>query len=99
MLIVLGMREDEARIMEIFKEAGVMMYSRFDTTGSVSNDHVALSDEWFSATAGQANSVAYFSFADDQKASKALALVKEANDNSVTGSPIHGFIVPVEAQF
>ncbi|MBS1521926.1 MAG: hypothetical protein JST50_13075 [Bacteroidetes bacterium] len=99
MLMVLGLHEDETRITEILKEAGVTIYSRFNTTGSVGNDKVALSDEWFAATAGQANSIAYFSFVEDQRAANALALIKKVNDDNQTQNAIHGFIVPVEAEF
>lgn len=96
MLIVLGLREDDARIIDIFKDAGISIYSRFETSGSVPVDNTRLADEWFAASSGQAASIAYFSFAEDQQATTALKLVQKANIETITLNKLHGFTLPVE---
>ena len=98
MLIILGLRDDNARITELFKMAGVPVYSRFDTTGGMNDQKEELSDEWFAASPGTAESIAYFSFAEDQVALSALKLLKKDNEQRKSAYPLHGFIVQVEAQ-
>ncbi|HTK20568.1 MAG TPA: hypothetical protein VL442_13670 [Mucilaginibacter sp.] len=99
MLIVLGLREDDTRITNLFNEAGISMYSRFETSGSVAGVDTELADEWFAASGGKAASIAYFSFADDTSATAALKLVKEANAEHKTLNRLHGFTLPVEDCF
>lgn len=99
MLIVLGLREDDTRITDLFNEAGISMYSRFETSASVARGDTELAAEWFAASSGQAASIAYFSFTDDKSATAALKLVKEANAEQKTLNRLHGFTVPVEDGF
>lgn len=95
MLIVLGLREDDTRIQDIFSKAGIPVYSKFNTAGSVPNNQ-DLTDEWFAASGGETESVAYFSFTKNDRAAHALNLIRKANNEGQASHPFSGFILPVE---
>ncbi|HEY5749287.1 MAG TPA: hypothetical protein VIU12_24635 [Chryseolinea sp.] len=96
LLVITSLKEYQKKVAEIMDLSGITAFSITETIGF--KDHRAPNrlDNWFSSGSENFDSVFLFSFTDEEKADKALALVKRFNADDETGFLIHAFILPVD---
>lgn len=96
MFIVTSIKEDLQNVSQIFEEAQIPVFSVSDTIGHKSEHNNYLLNNWFARSDAATSALFFFSFTDDEKAAKALELVKNHNTLKPNSFPIRAFIVPVE---
>jgi hypothetical protein len=96
MFIVTSIKEDLQNVSQIFEEAQIPVFSVSDTIGHKSEHNNYLLNNWFARSDAATIALFFFSFTDDEKAAKALELVKNHNTLKPNSFPIRAFIVPVE---
>jgi hypothetical protein len=96
MFVVTSIKEDLQNVAHIFEEAQIPVFSVSDTIGHKAAQDNYLLNNWFARSDAATSALFFFSFTDDDKAYKALALVKEYNLNKPGNFPVRAFILPVE---
>jgi hypothetical protein len=96
LLIITSIAEDLHAVSSIMEKAGIAVFSVTETVGHKTEHHNFLPDNWFGKNEDGTNALFFFSFTDNDKAAKAIELVKEYNAANDTGFPVRAFISPVE---
>jgi hypothetical protein len=96
LLIITSIKEYQSKVAEIFKEAGIQVFSVSEIVGFKENPASSLADSWFAGSGDSYDSMMLFSFTDNEKAQAALSLITAYNKNTEALFPIRGFILPVE---
>ncbi len=97
LLIITGLQESSEDITRILQDAGISIFSTSAITGFKEKSLGNLLDHWFSSGTESYNSIFLFSFTEEEKATKALGLIKEFNSKNNSQFPVRGFLLPVEA--
>lgn len=95
LLIVTCIEEDKEKAERLFKEAGVPVFSTVPVKGHQSGFTNYLPDNWFGNKEEETSAVMFFSFTDEEKATRMLKLVKLNNNQLRDNFLMHGFIMPV----
>lgn len=90
------LKENQADVIHLFKEAGIGVFSATDVIGFKDMPSSDLRDEWFAAGEEQFDSTVLFSFTSAESAAKGLALIQQFNFQNASPFPVRAFIVPVE---
>lgn len=96
LLIVTCLKEYQADVLKIFKQAQITVFSMADVTGFKNGQAEDLLDDWFARGDEKFDSELLFSFTSDKNAEDALQLVTSFNKENETAFPLRAFIVPVE---
>ncbi len=95
-LIITCLKEYQAEVIKIFKEATITTFSVTDVTGFKGNHAADLLDDWFASGDEKFDSLVVFSFTGSKSADQAMEYINKYNEESETNFPIRAFIVPVE---
>lgn len=96
MLVITSVKEDVRAVSRIMDKADIPVFSVSETIGHKTEFHEYLPDNWFGKSTDGTQALFFFSFTEDEKATHAIALVKEFNQESKTKFPIRAFVLPVE---
>lgn len=96
MLVITSIKEDIRTVSRIMDKADIPVFSVSETIGHRSAFHGLVADNWFGNTTEGIKALFFFSFTEDEKANRAIGLVKESNMESETKYPIRAFVLPVE---
>ena len=96
LLFVTALKEYRKQVGDIFKKAGIHVYSATDTIGFKDGEPADLLDSWFSIGEAKFDSVFLFSFTSAQNVEKALLMIHEHNQEFPSDFPIRAFVLPVE---
>lgn len=96
LLIITSIKECQDKVAEIFKEAGIHVFSVAEIVGFKENPTSSLVNSWFGGNGDSYASMMLFSFTEKEKAVRALSLITDYNQLNDTVFPIRGFILPVE---
>jgi hypothetical protein len=98
LLIVTCLKEDKEKVARLFEEADVTAFSATETTGYKAGNTPDLITSWFASEKEHFNSCFLFSFTLQEKALKAIELIKNYNNSAEADSdfPVRAFVVPVE---
>lgn len=97
MLIITSIKEDMQAVTDIFEKAAIPVFSVSDTIGHKAAHHDYLLSNWFGKSDDATDALLFFSFTENEKASEAMSLANEYNQNKQSLFPVRVFIVPVEA--
>lgn len=96
LLIITSLKEYQKTVAHIADGAGIDVFSITEIMGFKDRKPMNLLDNWFSSGDEHFNSILFFSFTTEEKANRALELVRNHNSNDETGFPLRAFILPVE---
>jgi hypothetical protein len=96
MLVITSVKEDVRAVSRIMDKADIPVFSVSETIGHKTEFHEYLPDNWFGKSTDGTQALFFFSFTEDEKATHAITLVKEFNQESETKFPIRAFVLPVE---
>lgn len=96
LVMITSLKENQADISRIFKEARIDVFSASEIIGFKESNAADIFGGWFGNSAGSYDSVMLFSITEDDKALSAMQMIGEFNKSSHTEFPIRGFILPVE---
>ena len=96
MLIVTSIKEDLQHVSHILEAAAISVFSVSDTIGHKTEHNNYLLNNWFARSDAATSALFFFSFTENDKAVKAVELVKSFNAGKGDGFPIRAFILPVE---
>lgn len=96
-VIVLCVKEFHKDLKKIYKALDIQTYSETDIRGVKHEHDVGIQVEnWFGTEENPYNSVANFSFLNDEKAELILKKVAQFNETLECCSPMHAFMLNVE---
>lgn len=84
-------------VTKIMEEAGIPVFSVSETIGHKTEHQDYLPTNWFGKNDEGTDALVLFSFTEDEKAARAMEILKRKNAESHTAFPIRGFILPVES--
>lgn len=96
LFITTCLKEYNKEVSDIFKQAGISVFSTSDIVGSKDGHTSNLLDDWFASGPEQFDSLMIFSFTSDANADRALELIEAYNQLYNRDFPVRAFIVPVE---
>lgn len=94
--IITCVKESQAEVIKIFKQAEIFAFSITDITGFKNHHTPDLLDDWFASGGEKFDSIVIFSFTGTVNAEHGMELINNYNKESETKFPIRAFIVPVE---
>ena len=97
LLIITCLRENEQAVKQIFKEAGISVFSIMQSRGIKNDPDLNLMDDWFGNSDGEADSLVLFSFHQSVLVNKCITLINESNSKINSEFPIRAFVLPVES--
>jgi len=96
LFIVACLKDNQADVQHIFKQANISIFSITDVIGFKQNDAVNLLENWFASGDEQFDSMLLFSFTTSENVDNCMHLIETFNQNSASQFPIRAFVVPVE---
>lgn len=96
LLIVTCIREHESLVKQIFKQAGISVFSIIPSRGIKNDPDLNLLDDWFGNSDGEADSLVLFSFSESESVKNCINLIDNSNTQSKSNFPIRAFALPVE---
>lgn len=96
LLMVTSLKEYQQKVVKIFEQTGIKVFSVTETTGFKENGFQGIMEGWYAGGIGHYDSVFLFSFTEDGNAANAMELIKVYNAGSECEFPIRAFIIPVE---
>lgn len=96
LFIITCLKEYQAEVIKIFKQAEISAFSITDVTGFKGNQMPDLLDDWFASGDEKFDSLVIFSFTNAANSANAIELINSYNKETETKFPIRAFIVPVE---
>ena len=97
MIVVTSIREDMEQVTRIFEQAEIPIFSVSETTGYKTGTEDYLPDEWFGSGPEGTKSWYFFSFTSDEKAARAIGMIRSRQAAKNNPFPIRGFVLPVES--
>ena len=96
LLTVTAVKEYSKDVATIFKKAGIHVFSVTDIVGFKEGVDENMMDSWFGRSDPRFDSVFLFSFTADEKATTALQLIREYNQQHPGDFPLRGFTLTVD---
>ena len=96
LIIVLGVHEHQEQLSELFKEAGIPIFSKVDVEGFQSGSKQVDMSNWFGGGIDANSSILFFAFVPKQLAEIIIEKVRTFNSDENRISPLHLFQLPVE---
>jgi len=96
LLVVTCLKEYQKKVLEIFKQSGVPVFSATEIIGFKSAEPNNIMDNWFSRGSESFDSMIIFSFTEEEKSDKVLQKVKDFNASHRSDFPLRAFVMPVE---
>lgn len=96
LLIVTVVSYYEEQVLKLFKEANIESFSGSRIKGYKDVPTIVANSSWFPSQKGGANSIMFFSFADDAKIDLFFSLAENFNKDLKTNNPIHAIVAPIE---
>lgn len=97
LLIITSVKEYQKDIATLLDKAGIAVFSVTETTGFKNHQNNPLLNDWFSHGDAQFDSLFIFSFAPTDQTERAIALIKQFNQQQASGFPVHTFVMAVES--
>ena len=96
-VIVLCVKAFHEELMKIFNELNILAFSETDVRGFKHEENqVSMVPNWFGSEENHYNSIANFSFVNEEQANMVLDKVALFNDSLDCCSPMHAFMLNVE---
>lgn len=96
LLIVTSIQEYRQKVVDMLRKAEISVFSVSETTGFKNDDGETLMNEWFGSGEGSFESVFFFSFTTAAKATAAVNMTKQYNQQQAEFFPVRAFVLPVE---
>lgn len=93
LLVVLSIQELQERVAKLLESAGVDIFSVSEITGYKKRNYNV---GWFGIDNGKANSIAMFSFTDEETAHRAIQMIEECDVCNKMRFPVRGYVLNVE---
>jgi hypothetical protein len=96
LFITTCLKEYQEDVSDIFKQAGISVFSSTEIIGVRENQATNMLQDWFASGNEAFDSLMIFSFTADGNASHGMELIDKYNEAHQSGFPVRAFIVPVE---
>ena len=97
LIVVMSMEEVADAILSILQKGSVPLLGMVETKGMKPNISLSFAARWIGKEKQTYNSLLYFSFTDEEKATKVVHLIDEYNKQEKCIFPAHAFVLPVES--
>lgn len=96
LIIVLGIKEHENDIKNIFSNSNIPIFSKVDVEGLKSKENQLDLTNWFASDVDADLSIMFFAFISNGNAELLFNSVKKFNANENCVAHVHAFQMPVE---
>lgn len=96
LFIVACLKDDQAEVQHLFKQANISIFSITDVIGFKQNNAVNLLENWFASGDEQFDSMLVFSFTTIENVDNCMQLIEAFNAKTQSQFPIRAFVMPVE---
>ena len=96
LLIVTVVSYYEEQVLKLFKEVNIESFSGSRIKGYRDVPTIVANSSWFPSQKGGANSIMFFTFADEDKIDLFFSLAEKFNKDLKTNNPIHAIVAPIE---